>query len=1127
MKKTLMTLAALVLTLTTMAGPIDKQQALNTAKAFMKDINPQAVLQTSTVKHAPGLQGNTATQPYYVFNAENNQGFVIVAGDDRSEDILGYSDKGYFDANDLPEALVGMLEGFVEDLKYLDQHDSNADINETARKAPKKAVSKSRRPVAPFTPSQWIQGVPFANKTPTFINDEGEEKHAPVGCVCCAVAQLMYYWKYAKIPSTGVPGYTQSGGDFDGLEFDALPYREFDLTQMKDRYDTYTPEEGELIGDFFEYIDRANKARFWHKTTYLAFENILPNLKKYFGYTYATGILSSECGAAEFENFIYNDISQGVPVILAGRCNPGRHGFVVDGYSYDDFFHINWGWEGKSDGYFRLAPLNSYNASIPGYGNHLYGMFGARPDDGRLPDYKAYVPDAIATANLKDLYFTIDENTTSVEAQTASKEFTVPLTTVLENWSNSLGSNNFSRTFEVELAVYDANMNYVSRVKPSVTEAKIKQTNTLAVNYILGSKLHKMNLPDGEYKLVPRSRVKGQKNFFIDRAKGTYAYVKMVKSGSDITLSFVKKYKVNSSEIIGQLTDGYKAVLRVSITNNSFTKLVNTLTLFKDKRNDDGVCDSQLMRIEPQSTSVIDFAFFVGDDTNSHTLNLVNKDETTDFNVANSLYSGTTILTKKYTANTGTSTTADLSCTWHADNATGDTFYGNVFRGYVDVKNNGTKTYNDLFTLQTYIGSTFYSVEYKKFVSTIHVLSIPAGETRRIDLSGFDYSDIYDAYRAGITSPTVHYALYDGTRYTQDSNNLTPISSMQWTHSSDAVFWWDKNGIMTAEPSPSDSYTVPTDAVAISFEEKTPATIVPNSNPNTLYYFGEAVSNAEVFAGKNIVVNRVASNVVRFDDNNYAFVPYGFTASNGVDYTRTFDYAYEKNSDKGWTTLCLPFTVETIKNGDAEIDWFHTNKDSGKNFWVNQFYGEDFTMSIYNYTDEIAGNTPYIIAVPGASWGDQWNLLNKTITFSAGNGAQVLGGYNIVDGMPIVDCDNQNFVGAAMAYREIQKGKSVYSMDNPGNDFEYVANPNLKSFRAYITKETANSLVNLQSIAVLNIGENDIEGEETDGIKSINNSRLTIENGVVYDLQGRVVSTKGLQALPKGIYIMNGKKYTK
>ena len=58
----------------------------------------------------------------------------------------------------------------------------------------------------------------------------------------------------------------------------------------------------------------------------------------------------------------------------------------------------------------------------------------------------------------------------------------------------------------------------------------------------------------------------------------------------------------------------------------------------------------------------------------------------------------------------------------------------------------------------------------------------------------------------------------------------------------------------------------------------------------------------------------------------------------------------------------------------------------------------------------------------------------------------------------------------------------------------------------------------------LNIVIGEEEGE-TDGIKAIDNSQLRIENGVVYDLQGRVVSTNGMDALPKGIYIMNGKKY--
>ena len=48
---------------------------------------------------------------------------------------------------------------------------------------------------------------------------------------------------------------------------------------------------------------------------------------------------------------------------------------------------------------------------------------------------------------------------------------------------------------------------------------------------------------------------------------------------------------------------------------------------------------------------------------------------------------------------------------------------------------------------------------------------------------------------------------------------------------------------------------------------------------------------------------------------------------------------------------------------------------------------------------------------------------------------------------------------------------------------------------------------------------------DTDDIKGIENGQLKIENNVVYDVQGRVVSTNGIDDLQKGIYIMNGKKY--
>jgi uncharacterized cupredoxin-like copper-binding protein len=54
-----------------------------------------------------------------------------------------------------------------------------------------------------------------------------------------------------------------------------------------------------------------------------------------------------------------------------------------------------------------------------------------------------------------------------------------------------------------------------------------------------------------------------------------------------------------------------------------------------------------------------------------------------------------------------------------------------------------------------------------------------------------------------------------------------------------------------------------------------------------------------------------------------------------------------------------------------------------------------------------------------------------------------------------------------------------------------------------------------------------IEKRMIDGIEQIENGELRIENEAVYDLSGRQVSTLSspLSTLPKGIYIVRGKKF--
>ena len=64
------------------------------------------------------LRSNGASQEvdYYVFNIGARQGFVIVAGNDRAHPVLGYTEKGAFDPDNLPANLRGMLVHYQKEI---------------------------------------------------------------------------------------------------------------------------------------------------------------------------------------------------------------------------------------------------------------------------------------------------------------------------------------------------------------------------------------------------------------------------------------------------------------------------------------------------------------------------------------------------------------------------------------------------------------------------------------------------------------------------------------------------------------------------------------------------------------------------------------------------------------------------------------------------------------------------------------------------------------------------------------------------------------------------------------------------------------------------------------------------
>mgnify|MGYP002170978648 FL=1 len=55
---------------------------------------------------------------YFVFNFPANKGFAIVSGDDRAYPVLGYSDEGLFDSDNLPDNLRGMLAYYQKQISW-------------------------------------------------------------------------------------------------------------------------------------------------------------------------------------------------------------------------------------------------------------------------------------------------------------------------------------------------------------------------------------------------------------------------------------------------------------------------------------------------------------------------------------------------------------------------------------------------------------------------------------------------------------------------------------------------------------------------------------------------------------------------------------------------------------------------------------------------------------------------------------------------------------------------------------------------------------------------------------------------------------------------------------------------
>ena len=357
MKRTLLlVLTAFSNILLANAEPITKARALSIATKYIN--NPKLSNDTPKTRSS---QANE--QPaYYIFTNPNDKKFVIISGESKLNELVGYGDKMTENPNDQPPYFKLFLKEYERVVKEV--------RSKATATTPQRPI---KRKVEPLLTCKWSQYDPFNKYTPL-----SNGQHTPTGCVATATAQVMFYNKW---PKNRPQDYIASTGD------DAKKSATYWWDEMKNTTnDMRTEHSRQAVGVLMSDIGKAVNMRYYYRGSDSNLQYACNALRDKFDYT-VRYLDKNFLPANDFLNEVMQEISDGYPVLVVG----GPHAFVYDGYDEQGLIHTNWGWGGENDGYFdiNIVTLNVSGFALNSgtFWDDISVVF-AHPNDGKAVPFK-------------------------------------------------------------------------------------------------------------------------------------------------------------------------------------------------------------------------------------------------------------------------------------------------------------------------------------------------------------------------------------------------------------------------------------------------------------------------------------------------------------------------------------------------------------------------------------------------------------------------------------------------------------------------------------------------------------------------------------------------------------------
>ncbi len=1104
MRKALLSILLFMLCMTcAVANPVTQDQALQKAKAFLVkkglavNANISLVYQGKQRAHHNGAPSKDAC--YYVFNNGQNAGFVIISGDDCAEDVLGYADSGSFDADNIPSNMQVFLQGYAEEIaaaRALGLTNTGDEVN----------VEVARKVVPPLIETKWNQSDPYNQKC---ANPQGQR--CVTGCVATALAQVMYYhkWPNSSTSTSTIPGYTlDDWRTHAGDTYAQLDPTKFDWAKMKNAYVNTGADDEDAetaVANLMLYCGHAVKMDYGVSESG-GLESEIPNaLINYFNYPGNPTWQKREKYSPEvWDEMIYNELKNGRPVLYGASTtgggldtSGGGHEFICDGYDGHGLYHINWGWGGSSDGYYRLTALRPTSQGVGGSGDS--GGYSIGHD---------------AIIGVSSTAITGEQSSSSAESALLTEEMYVDGENVVD-YNSRYGFHNVMVYFQYSLA---GMLNGIDRGFGLYKDGELLQyiqeeENVELLNgyyyYTTGS-LYGLgtNLEDGNYQVMGINKLHGTEEW-LPNVGSNLIYLDVEISNGKATFTNVKKTETFALEVTGleqRFENGF-----TDKNNNRFIQIRAYL-----RNTGDAVYDGRVfirsiqigqacegVHLSVGGEDYVDFFIPTSNPNNSFSATITLRDES-----GNQIYSQQMRISNVY---------PDYSITkkgYHIYNYSDGKMYSALLDGDFTLQNDSEKPYEGVYSLEIlrYSGTSSNGTSYSVF--RLPVLVKLLGNEKKTIPFAFSGLAVGDKFLVSLTDP---------------SGNAV-ISRTSTIEIVPGVVYWRANGTRYAE-APTSKIVVPKNITAVSFEDLALSNYTIDfsnvNNNNIIFYVGAndaagytKITNAN--AQYNVVKDYQATKLMLSENYDF-FVPKRFYASE-VHYTYTPTLA--ANGVNGWQSISLPFPVKKVTSDNKQVDWFHGNDTEEKDFWVREF--KQVVGSTVKFADAATweANVPYIFAVPGNKWGPEYNMVGKEMDFSA---TDVWVEKSTVKA---VVSDRYEFVGitggttqGAYGYSNLSSVlENAYVLNEKGNAFEQGSTTwQNKHNVCYFTIDD----LTIGQPAKLNIGF----FEETDGICL---PQVKAEDGQlvdVYNVDGMKVATvvvnggkADLSGLPKGVFIVEGKK---